>query len=124
MEIRGLDPSRFSYFPVVKFPQTKGDPRISRPGDSFHVNSYHVTRVECWDPHPRQLNSEACLVESGPVWEVPSQNRASAPESEESRIRLGPFLESYTVGSFGASFFGRCMNIKQQLWEEAMDISF
>ena len=32
----------------------------------------------------------------------------SLPTSEESRIRLGPFLESYTVGSFGASFFGTC----------------
>ena len=28
--------------------------------------------------------------------------------SEESRMQLGSFLESYTVGSFGASFSGTC----------------
>ena len=35
-----------------------------------------------------------------------SQFHGHGYESEESRIRLGLFLESYTVGSFGASLLG------------------
>ena len=36
------------------------------------------------------------------------RNPTKKGNSEESRVRLGPSLGSYTVGPFGASLFGTC----------------
>ena len=46
-------------------------------------------------------------IQSPRVWKINSDLNPWKL-SEESRIRLGPFLENYTIGFFDASFFGTC----------------
>lgn len=74
---------------------------------------YFVDRDEygmpilAWTPRILTMATVAWIACQGSTRSLNIQTlKTNRHHGEASRIQLGPFLESYTIGSFGASFFG------------------